>query len=91
MSRFRGVRAVTSDRAPIIGRASGVDDVYLNVGHGSNGTTQACYAAEWLASLLCGEIGIAHEPIRALCDPSRFIERQRRRPNPFTAPARGRS
>ena len=78
---FRGVRAVTSDRTPVIGRAG--PDTYVSTGHGSVGVASAALAGEWIASLICGECPPVSREVEALCRVSRFRERQQRRPNPF--------
>lgn len=78
---FRGVRAVTSDRTPVIGRAG--PDTYVSTGHGSIGVASAALAGEWIASLICGEYPPVSREIEALCRVDRFKERQQRRPNPF--------
>ena len=78
---FRGARAVTSDRTPIVGRLDA--NTYVSVGHGSNGTTSAALAAEWIASLIAQECPPVTRAIETLCRAERFRERQLRRPNPF--------
>ncbi len=78
---FRGVRAVTSDRTPVIGRAG--PDTYVSTGHGSIGVASAALAGEWIASLICGEPPPVSREVEALCRVGRFRERQERRPNPF--------
>ena len=80
LKRFRGTRAVTSDRLPVIG-ADG--DTWFNLGHGSHGTITAIFGAEIIASALNGEVAPATSDIRALLEPARFRRRQLRRPNPF--------
>ena len=79
---FRGTRAVTSDRMPVIGRME--EDTYVTAGHGSNGTTSAALAGEWIASLIAGECAPVTREVEALCRVERFRERQLRRPNPFS-------
>lgn len=79
---FRGVRAVTSDRTPVIGQAG--PDTYVSTGHGSVGVASAALAGEWIASLICGECPPVSREVETLCRVGRFRERQRRRPNPFT-------
>ena len=79
---FRGTRAVTSDRMPVIGRIDA--DTYVTAGHGSNGTTSAALAGEWIASLIAGECAPVTREVEALCRVERFRERQLRRPNPFS-------
>ena len=78
---FRGVRAVTSDRTPVIGRAG--PNTYVSTGHGSIGVASAALAGEWIASLICGEPPPVSREVEALCRVGRFRERQERRPNPF--------
>ena len=78
---FRGTRAVTSDRLPVIGRTDA--DTYVTVGHGSSGTTTAVLAGEWIASLVAGECPPVTREVETLCRVERFRERQLRRPNPF--------
>ncbi|MCY3811332.1 MAG: tRNA (5-methylaminomethyl-2-thiouridine)(34)-methyltransferase MnmD [Gammaproteobacteria bacterium] len=80
LNRFRGTRAVTSDRLPVIG-ADG--DAWFNLGHGSHGTITAIFGAEIVASAVNGELAPATCDIRALLEPARFRARQLRRPNPF--------
>lgn len=80
LNRFRGIRAVTSDRLPVIG-ADG--DTWFNLGHGSHGTITAIFGAEIIASALNGEVAPATSDIRTLLEPARFRRRQLRRPNPF--------
>ena len=82
-SSFSGARAVTSDRVPIVGRTS--NNLWLNLGHGSSGTTTAPFAGELLASVMCGEVPPASAEVVAAIAPHRFLERQKRRPNPFTS------
>ena len=81
LAAFRGTRAVTSDRAPIIGQVDAA--TYVSSGHGSVGVASAMLAGEWVASLVCGELPPVTREIEALCRPGRFRDRQRRRPNPF--------
>ena len=79
-TRFRGTRAVTSDRLPVVGE---VDGVWMNLGHGSHGTISATFGAEIVASILNGEAAPATTDILALLAPDRFRRRQVRRPNPL--------
>ena len=81
LASFRGTRAVTSDRVPIIGRVDAA--TYLTSGHGSAGVASAALAGEWIASLICGETPPVTREVEALCRVGRFRERQQRRPNPF--------
>ncbi|MCY3838601.1 MAG: tRNA (5-methylaminomethyl-2-thiouridine)(34)-methyltransferase MnmD [Gammaproteobacteria bacterium] len=86
LERFRGIRAVTSDRLPVIGFDAGV---WLNLGHGSHGTTTAVLGAEIVACAIAGEVGPVPTDLLELVRPGRFRERQTRRPNPFKTPVRG--
>ena len=81
LERFRGIRAVTSDRLPVIGCDQGV---WFNLGHGSHGTTTAILGAEIVASAIAGEVAPVSSDILRLLRPNRFRQRQQRRPNPFT-------
>ncbi|MYD98613.1 MAG: tRNA (5-methylaminomethyl-2-thiouridine)(34)-methyltransferase MnmD [Gammaproteobacteria bacterium] len=82
LERFRGVRAVTSDHLPVVGCAA---SDWFNLGHGSHGTSTAILGAEIIASIIDGEVGPVTSELLALLRPSRFKERQERRPNPFLA------
>ncbi len=83
LERFRGIRAVTSDRLPVIGLDEGV---WFNLGHGSHGTTTAILGAEIVASAIAGEVAPVTTDLLDLVRPGRFRERQKRRPNPFKTP-----
>jgi D-amino-acid dehydrogenase len=56
-SRFwTGLRPMTPDGTPIIGKASEVyNNVWLNTGHGTLGWTMACGSAQVLADLMVGQ------------------------------------
>ena len=78
---YRGTRAVTSDKLPIVGRVA--PNIWLNLGHGSSGTTTAPFSAEILASQITGELPpILSTHLQAI-HPRRFELRQQLRPNPF--------
>ena len=81
VSTFRALRAVTSDRLPVVGKAG--DGIWASLGHGSNGTTSTFYAAELIAAEICGELIPAMSPVLSLLSPMRFAKRQLRRPDPF--------
>ncbi|MDE0036966.1 MAG: tRNA (5-methylaminomethyl-2-thiouridine)(34)-methyltransferase MnmD [Gammaproteobacteria bacterium] len=83
IERFRGIRAVTSDRLPVIGLDGGS---WFNLGHGSHGTTTAILGAEIVASAIAGEVTPVTIDLLELVRPGRFRERQERRPNPFKTP-----
>lgn len=79
--RFRGVRTITSDKLPIVGQVG--PKVWVNLAHGSSGTSSTPLGAEVLASQISQELApLWQECIEAL-HPRRFIERQVRRPNPL--------
>ena len=80
LERFRGTRAVTSDRLPVVGEDR---DTWFNLGHGSHGTISAPFGAEMIASAINGEVAPATVDILALLAPDRFRRRQARRPNPI--------
>ena len=50
---WKGARPTLPDGPPVLG-ASGVDGVWLNLGHGSNGWTLACGSARVLADAVAG-------------------------------------
>ena len=55
---WTGLRPMTPDGTPIIGRASNQiqhDNVWLNTGHGTLGWTMACGSAQVLADLLANQ------------------------------------
>ena len=78
---FRASRTVTSDRFPIVGRVG--DNTWVNLAHGSSGTISGTFAAECIASEICGELVPGTGSTYQVTSPFRFAERQRRRPNPF--------
>ena len=84
LKSFRASRAVTSDRMPVVGRTA--HQPWLNLGHGSSGTTTAPFAGEALASLICGELPPGSADIIDALSPGRFTIRQQKRPNPFATP-----
>lgn len=68
--RWKGARPMLPDGPPVIGR-SGIEGVWLNLGHGSSGWALACGSARLLADHLAGRA--------PAIDASRFgIERLRR-------------
>ncbi|MDE0645191.1 MAG: tRNA (5-methylaminomethyl-2-thiouridine)(34)-methyltransferase MnmD [Gammaproteobacteria bacterium] len=78
---FRGTRAVTSDKLPIIGQVA--PTIWLNLGHGSSGTTTAPFGAEIVASQIAGELPPIWSKHLGAVAPDRFDVRQKRRANPF--------
>ncbi|WP_323991719.1 MULTISPECIES: D-amino acid dehydrogenase [Nguyenibacter] len=60
---WTGLRPMTPDGTPIIGR-TGIDNLFLNTGHGTLGWTMACGSARVLADLLSGRMPeIPHEDL----------------------------
>jgi len=51
--QWAGLRPATPEGTPLLGR-SGIDNLWLNVGHGSLGFTLACGSADLLSSLIGG-------------------------------------
>lgn len=76
---FRGTRAVTSDKLPIVGRIT--PTTWLNLGHGSSGTTSAPFGAEIVASQIAGELPPIWSKHIGVIAPDRFEVRQQRRTN----------
>ncbi len=84
VARLRGSRAVASDRMPVIGRLFDGEDapiprLLVNTGHGSQGTVSAPFAAEWIASELCGEFAPCTRAQLDAYGSMRFRLRQARR------------
>lgn len=52
--RWCGLRPMTSDSVPVIGRAR-YKNFYTNTGHGALGWTMACGSAQHLASIIAGQ------------------------------------
>ncbi len=78
---FRGNRATTSDKLPVAGQLK--SGIWLNLGHGSSGTTSAPFCGEIVASLITHELPPLFSTALRQLAPQRFLERQKRRPNPF--------
>ena len=78
---FRGERTLTSDKLPIVGQIN--PNTWVNLAHGSSGTTSTPFCAEMLASQISGELAPLWRECFGKLHPSRFKERQVRRPNPL--------
>jgi D-amino-acid dehydrogenase len=50
---WTGLRPMTPDGTPVIGR-TGLDNLYLNTGHGTLGWTMACGSGRVLADVISG-------------------------------------
>jgi tRNA 5-methylaminomethyl-2-thiouridine biosynthesis bifunctional protein len=84
VARLRGSRAVTSDRMPVIGslfdtEGAPLPRLLVSTGHGSQGTVSAPFAAEWIASELCGEFAPCTRTQLNAYSSMRFRLRQARR------------
>ena len=55
MEMWTGFRPVSPDDVPIVGKLPTVDNVYINAGHGSKGTTQSLGSARILYDIITGE------------------------------------
>ncbi len=84
LGSVRGARAVTSDRIPIVGglfdaQGERLARLFVNTGHGSQGTVSAPFAAECIAAEACGEFSPCNRDELALLSSLRFRHRQARR------------
>jgi D-amino-acid dehydrogenase len=62
---WKGARPMRPDGPPVIG-ATGVDGVWVNLGHGSSGWALSCGSARLLADLLAGRSpAVDHAPYDA--------------------------
>lgn len=78
---FRARRVVTSDHMAIAGLVDSA--IWLNLAHGSSGTSSAPYCAEIIASEISGELPPLLQAHIDTLSPERFEKRQSRRENPF--------
>lgn len=65
-----GFRTVTKDRAPIAGH---LNDFYLNVGHGSRGSTSAPLCSQYIADLIDNKPVPIDSEVEKMLSPERFI------------------
>lgn len=65
------LRASTRDRLPLVGEVE--EGLYMSAGHGSRGMVSAPYAAEIIASMLCGEPLPIGRSLRASVHPLRRL------------------
>ena len=75
---------MTSDKLPIVGQIS--PNIWVNLAHGSAGTSSTPYCGEILASQLSGELAPLWQECVDTLLPKRFKERQVRRPDPLQQP-----
>ncbi len=78
LCRRRGVRAVPSDRTPLVGRYNGR---WISAGHGSMGATSAYLSAAVITHMMMGWIPPIAASVERLLDPHRFEKRLSRRSN----------
>src|SRR5690606_281064 len=72
---FVGFRAYTPDKLPLIGPAGDTaPNLFLFTGFGSRGFVTAPFAADILASELCGDIVPLEKDIRAALLPARYFK-----------------
>lgn len=67
---WSGLRPMTPDGLPLIGKAPGVDNLYLAGGHGMLGVTLSLRTGEAIAELVCAET--PHDPALVPFAPDRF-------------------
>jgi tRNA 5-methylaminomethyl-2-thiouridine biosynthesis bifunctional protein len=79
LSHERGVRAVSSDRMPLIGCLDTEQPLWIATAFGSLGTSAAPLAAAMLASQILGWMPPVSAEVENLTDPNRFARRQARR------------
>ena len=77
LGRTRGPRAASSDRTPVIGKLQ--EHIWTATAFGSMGSIAAPWAADVIASSICGWLTPWSERVENLVRPERFIERQARR------------
>ena len=64
-----GYRATTSDRLPMVGR---VDEVYINIGHGSRGSTSSPICSHFISDLICNNLPLLDLQVVNSLRPERF-------------------
>ena len=74
---YRGSRAISSDRNPIVGKVA--ENLWVSTGHGSMGTSSGPYAAAILTAEIAQSAPVACDSQLELVHPKRFLERQARR------------
>ena len=79
----RAVRAMASDRVPIIGELA--PGLYVSTAHGAMGMTSAPFAGALIASLVGGDFPPMLAELEAIVAPMRFRHRQARRGYRFGA------
>ena len=64
-----GYRATTSDRLPMVGQ---VDEVYINIGHGSRGSTSSPICSHLISDLICNNLPLLDLQVVNSLRPERF-------------------
>ena len=70
LSEWCGLRPMTADGLPVIGRVPGVDGLYVATGHGTLGLTLGPLTGEMVSQLVCGYGG---DPRLNGLGPNRFV------------------
>ncbi len=52
-----------------------IENLYINIGHGSRGLISAPLAGEYLAALICNEASVYERAIEHIIHPARFLVR----------------
>ena len=64
-----GFRATTKDHLPLVGNANGI---FLNIGHGSRGSTSAPFSSQFISDLISKSPPIFSSKLRKAVNPERF-------------------
>ena len=67
-----GYRSITQDRLPLLGKS---EDIFINISHGSRGTTSAPISAQFICDLIDGSPPIFGKRLIRALDPERFIKK----------------
>jgi len=67
-----GYRSITQDRLPLLGKS---EDIFINISHGSRGTTSAPISAQFICDLIDGSPPIFGKRLIRSLDPERFIKK----------------
>ena len=65
-----GYRATTQDHLPLVGKTK--HNIYVNIGHGSRGSSSAPIGAQFVCDLMSGSPPIFGKKISEALDPERF-------------------
>jgi tRNA 5-methylaminomethyl-2-thiouridine biosynthesis bifunctional protein len=67
-----GYRSITQDRLPLLGKS---EDIFINISHGSKGTTSAPISAQFISDLIDGSPPVFGKRLIRSLDPERFIKK----------------